>query len=183
MTDDLVDVSQTWLKRNAIGAFIVAPIVTFLTWELMDRTPPPYIRESGEIITGSPKDCGLSLDDTVPAEIISGTCIAAKWKITPIRNCPASEEFNVSRFIIDSKEGKHVLPSVSSEYGRRHSLGVGAITRYFPLSGLYPEGPARYSAPASFACNFMQYAWPIIVNDPEYIEFYIGPSPTQIQGR
>lgn len=152
---------------NLPYAVIAVALAGPVTWMMLDREPP-YIRESGKITPASYDKCGLP--EKSPSGIVAGGCAAIDWKIRAIRNCKPASQFNVSRTIVD-QQGEHTLPKVTSIYSLEEY--PKEITRYFPLPTTLAVGPASYRSVALYACNPLQYFFPIAVERPD-VHFMVG---------
>ena len=152
---------------NLPYAVIAIALAGPLTWMMLDREPP-YISESGRITAAPPDRCGLP--DKTPVGLMAGGCAAIDWKIKAIRNCKPASQFNVTRVIVD-QQGQHVLPKATSIYSLEEY--PKELTRYFPLPTTLAVGPASYRSTALYACNPLQYFFPIVVDRPDVL-FTVG---------
>lgn len=147
-----------WKKQHIIAAIVSTIVFTPLTWFMMDREPP-YERVSGEILPPDPKP---------------GDYVEVSWQIKVNRQCRRDQRRNVTRTIIDSIGKITDFDAVEGVYGGGRFTEGDTLNRGFYLPQTIDPGPAIYKSTACFACNPIQYLWPICISHP-HINFTIRP--------
>lgn len=138
------------MKKQWIFGSIIALLLGFLSFMVFDSAPP-YEWDGGEVHPDPAPD---------------GAQISVCWKLRINRICPGT----IQRQIIDSRAEVHNYDPVLAAAKEDVSAHF-CVTFALPL-GL-PRGPAKYRVHAAYACNPLQYVWPIRVTTPE-ITFTLG---------
>ena len=144
--------SMKRVVSNLIPALVAILFMGPFVYMLIDREPP-YIRKDGRVI---------------PEEPYPGDEIEISWDIQTIRVCNPSSPRNVTREIVDKTGAIWSYDYFPSVYGRESAKGdPNQLNRVFTLHPSTAPGLATYRSSACFACNMLQYAWPVCVNRPD----------------
>jgi len=141
-------------RQSLVAASVTMAVVAPVVWMLLDRMPP-YDRIGGTITPESPKP---------------GEWVDVKWIVRVKRDCPANETRNVTRVIIDSTGKINEFAPFEGYFRSMNPQLASAdrteLVRTFQLPSSLTPGPARYMSKACFACNPLQYIWPVCVDRP-----------------
>lgn len=170
------------INRKIIAASIAIGVFSPLLWMLMDRDPA-VIRLSAEVVGAPAEKCGQS-EMQAPDGLVPGGCAQVNWTVIALRSCKPNKEFNVTRNIIDSRGGRHELPSRRVEFPtpstpRREPL---KFSTYFTIPLTVPGGPTEYQREMCCAHNPLQMLIaPVCVGEPR-IKFDIESNSAQFRG-
>ncbi len=139
-------------RQAIIAVFVSVGFIAPVLWWAMDRAPP-YDRISGEVL---------------PLEPMPGDQIQVHWTIKTHKMCGPSAANNVTRQIVDSQKIVWSFDTSPSTFGRLLPVdNPDRIVRIIMLPQSVAPGPATYRSRACFACNPLQYIWPVCVDKPE----------------
>lgn len=139
------------MRRTVTGFVIGVLFVGPLTFMLADREPPFY------------RD---ALDSKiVPDRVHVDQEFEVHWSLVLVNGRRCVPVGLVQRMIIDST-GKinsfEPVPSIADAANQR-----GTLVRQLRMPMGVSPGPARYHAESCFACNIVQYIWPVCIRHPD----------------